>query len=109
MLLLIKAMKLLLGNIEDILFMESDPVMYAVFINEDVTGAGTAFDTLYTRGRKVLVRNPFLRDPAFLIRLQDALIQQYGKEAAPDVWRLSGVQKHRVIEGTLRPVKEWRK
>lgn len=108
MLQLIKAMMLALRPIDHFLI-EEDPVMSAVFIGGDTGGAGTAFYNLYTRGRDIVVRNAFLRDPAFLVQLQDALVQQYGEYATSNVWELAGVQKHNVINGSLRPVREWRK
>jgi len=107
MLQLIKTMLLSLHP-QDVWEIEADPVMWDTFINGNTACIASGFDTLYSCHRDVVQRTPLLRDPAFLVQLDELLTKQYGQQA-PNIWTLANVQKHSLINGSLRPMKEWRK
>jgi len=84
-------------------------VLWDVFVNGRVDGAFTAIYTIYNNNKDIVKRTPLLRDPMFLFQLDQAFGKEWDSCGRGSVWNMAGVQKHSLINGSLRPMKEWRK
>lgn len=64
-----------------------------------------AFYWLYTH-TFIKDRTPLLRDPAFLIKLDEAFGKEWEACGRGSIWQIAGVQRHAYFNGQVRPVVE---
>lgn len=81
-----------------------EPTFWWVMANKSENVLG-AFYWLYTH-TSIKDRTPLMKDPAFLIQLDEAFGKEWEACGRGSIWQMAGVQRHAYFNGHLRPVVE---